>query len=124
MKQLKKTINSFFFISLVLLAILFWNTGCNTPPPDPLAGWKILSSRDSEKLSQSIKDDYPDYIKKLPARKRELVDIIWFFEDRTGQHAVKFDIPLNGVWFSHVLIYDKENKRIKVIKYRSGTYRS
>jgi hypothetical protein len=49
---------------------------------------------------------------------------ILFFEDGTGQHAVKISIPLNGTWWAHVLIYDKNNVRIKAVKYADGTYRS
>jgi hypothetical protein len=41
-----------------------------------------------------------------------------------GQHAVKIEIPLNGAYSEHVLFYDKENKRIKVIVYSGGRYAS
>ncbi len=43
-------------------------------------------------------------------------------EDRKGQHAIQIDIPLNGTYRHHVLIYDKDNKRTKVIVYELGHY--
>lgn len=50
-----------------------------------------------------------------------------WFEDETGQHA--FDIEMSGkggifksLW-RHILIYDKNNIRIKTIKYKlPGSY--
>ena len=46
------------------------------------------------------------------------------FEDGNGQHAIRIEIPLNGTWWEHVLIYNKNNTRIKVIKYANGHYAS
>lgn len=71
-------------------------------------------------------DDYQNYIQKLPPNESSFITkfYIKFFEDGTGQHAVEISIPLNGTWRKHVLIYDKDDKRIKVIKYAGGEYRS
>jgi hypothetical protein len=120
--------NTTRFTFCILLAAILWGAGCAAPKPalDPLAGWKVLLTRDSEKLNQAITDDYRDYIQKLPPEERKFVDDnnIWFYEDGTGQHAVRIEIGLNHTWWEHVLIYDKENKRIKVIKYPNGRYAS
>jgi hypothetical protein len=126
--QIKNSINRFGITFLALLAAFVWVVGCaaSKPAPDPLAGWKILFSRDYEKLNKAITDDYRDYIQKLPPAEKYYVmeSDIWFYEDGTGQHAIRIEIPLNGTWWSHVLIYDKNDKRIKTIKYASGGYRS
>jgi hypothetical protein len=91
---------------------------------DPLAGWHHSFSQDPSKLDEVIVDDYQDYIHQLPARERKYVGDIFFFEDGTGQHAVRISIPLDGTEWAHILIYDKNGKRIKVTKYRAGRYRS
>jgi len=44
--------------------------------------------------------------------------------DGAGQHAVQIEVALNGKWWRHILVYDKNNKRIKTIKYSPGHYRS
>jgi hypothetical protein len=102
----------------ILLAACVWVVGCATP--NPLAGWKVYF----HEPDQTITNDYQDYIQKLPPEERKYAGGIQYFEDGTGQHAVKIEIGLNGTWWQHVLIYDKNDKRIKVIKYASGGYRS
>ncbi|HTY88684.1 MAG TPA: hypothetical protein VMB80_14550 [Candidatus Acidoferrum sp.] len=105
-------------ISCVLLAGLFWIVGCATP--DPLAGWKPAF----HEPDQAITNDYQDYIRKLPPEERKFAGMIQYYQDGTGQFAIKIEVPLNGVWREHVLIYGKDNKRVKVIKYSAGGYRS
>jgi hypothetical protein len=120
-----------FTSQILLLAMLFCATGCTAwwftgemgkaPQPDPLAGWKSLGF---ESPNKAITDDYNDYILKLPSEERNYIGSIHFFEDGTGQHAVSIEIALSGTDWSHVIIYDKDNKRMKVIRYVSGHYRS
>jgi hypothetical protein len=74
--------------------------------------------------NKAISDDYHDYISKLSPEERKYVGPLQFFEDGAGQHAVEIEIALNGTWWFHVLIYDKNNQRVKVIKYSPGGYRS
>jgi hypothetical protein len=120
--------NTTQFAFCFLLTALVWNVGCITPAPtpNPLEGWKVLLSRDSDKLNQAIKDDCWDYIHKLPPEEKNSLteSSIWFFENSTGQHAVKFTIPVAGfigdILWDHILIYDTNNKRIKTIKFKSG----
>jgi hypothetical protein len=45
-----------------------------------------------------------------------------FYQDKTGQFAVRLELAVNGVWWVHILIYDQNFKRIKVIRYRNGRY--
>lgn len=93
---------------------------------DPLVGWTILPIQESEKLDVAIKRDYQNYIQSLPAGEKYYVieSEIWFLKDDAGQHAVRIEIPLNGTWWQHVLIYDKTNRRINTVKYASGNYHS
>jgi hypothetical protein len=46
------------------------------------------------------------------------------FEDGTGQHAVEIRIGLDATNWRHILIYDKNDNRIKTIKYADGHYAS
>ena len=98
--------------------------GCVTQPnPDPLGGWKPLYGREEEKVDAGIRDDYQSYIQKLP-NGEERVAPTFLFEGPSGQHAMKMTSGANGTVWVHILIYDKDNKRIKTIRYASGGYRS
>ena len=124
---MKKTKHFYLWLPnlLALLMATIWMLGCTTSRPDPLAGFHVsdLINLDSNK---AITDDCKGYIQKLSPEERKYLgpSPIGFFEDGTGQHAVRIEIPINGTWWQHVLIYDKDNKRIKTIKYASGNYRS
>jgi hypothetical protein len=109
-----------FTSQIVLLVMLGWTAGCATHP-DPLAGWKVDFDHQPD---QVIVNDYQDYIQKIPLRQRGFVGSVDWLGDGMGQHAIDIKIGVNGTWRDHVLIYDKENKRIKVIKYSNGGYRS
>jgi hypothetical protein len=89
---------------------------------NPIAGWKRSWSQDPDKRDKVIRDDYQDYINKLPPKERKYVGLTFFYEDGTGQQAVEIEIGLNVTWWRHVLIYDKNNKRVKVVKYVWGYY--
>jgi hypothetical protein len=115
------------FSVFVFLAICIGLVGCSTPIPDPLAtGWNFCRSQDFHNINSAIQVDYHNYIKELPEHARYFVQEngIYFFENSSGQHAVKIEIPLDGAYYEHVLIYDKDNKRIKVVVYSGGRYAS
>ena len=122
--QFKKPINNFAPVFLMMVTMFLFGFGCNTskPSPDPLAGWHYY---DRTRVNQAITDDYQDYIQKLPTNQKGAVGDVSFVEDGTGQHAVSIQIfeEGNASW-QHVLIYDKENKRIKVIRYDYRKYQS
>jgi hypothetical protein len=106
------------------LSACIWIVGCETPvKPSPVAGWKSLGWDSPNKV---ISDDYRNFIKTMPSGESYYVQDynIKFSEDGTGQHAVTIGIPLDGNWWSYVLIYDKSNARTKVFKFVSGRYRS
>ncbi len=111
-------------IFYILLMVGICGAGCVSPTPvlDPLAGWKVLLSHDSQLLDKAIYEDYQGYIQKLPLgdRKFSAVALVNMFKDATGQHAVKIEIPVDGIIWEHVLIYDNGNKRTNLIKYYKG----
>jgi hypothetical protein len=123
MKTIFKWPNHFWF-ALTLCAMIF--SGCSLfyPPPahDPLAGWqKDYTQRPSDKI---IEKDYQDYIQKLSPKEKRNLGPITCYEDGTGQHAVEIAVGINGRYWRHILIYDKDNKRIKTYKYPTGYYES
>jgi hypothetical protein len=116
-------IRYFVFLGLFALA-----TGCRAPKPAPtssaLVGFRTCFSQDPAKLDTAIRDDYQDYINGLPHELRIGVGPIDLLEDGSGRHAVRIPIALNGTDWAHVLIYDKDNKRVRVVKFVSGHYSS
>jgi hypothetical protein len=113
------------FAYCILLATFVFVVGCASPKstPDPLVGWNFCVSQDPGRLDKAIRDDYQDYIQKLPPKEKADVGIIDLLEDKTGQHAVRIEISGYACWY-HILFYDKDNKRVKVIKYYVGRYMS
>jgi hypothetical protein len=118
----KNPLNSFAPVFLVLMAIFVFGFGCNTSKPttDPLAGFHAASKNPD----QVVTADYQNYIQTLSPEEKRNVGPIQFFEDGAGQHAIEIGIGINGRWWRHVLIYDKDDKRIKTIKYATGYYAS
>jgi hypothetical protein len=112
-----------FSVLFLLVACSLLQTGCATSTPDPLAGWRFYRG---DHFDKAITDDYKDYIQKLPPKIKYYIDpySIWLFEDGTGQHAVKIEIPLHGTYREDVLFYDKDDKRIGVKVYSDGRYAS
>ncbi len=121
----KNSIKNFALIFLALMTMFICGCGCNTskPTPDPLVGFHIdaLHTPDSNK---AIADDYHNYIRTLTPEEQKYIDGTTFYEDGTGQHAVVIEVDLQPTAWNHVLIYDKDYKRIKVVKYISFHYRS
>jgi|SRR5450755_1885573 hypothetical protein len=121
--RIKHSVNRFGLAFLVLIAAFICGCGCVAPQPspDPLAGWRPVFVGQPDK---TIEKDYQDYIQKLPPDDRKYAGPIWFFENGTGQHAIKIDVEYGGSMWEHVLIYDKDEKRVKLIKYYNGRYMS
>jgi mRNA-degrading endonuclease RelE of RelBE toxin-antitoxin system len=119
MEKINRLIFSFLLVAIV------WTAGCATKKPDPLAGWKYMYLG---QLDPAIVEDYEAFVQKLPQEDRIQVDKYSFerYADGAGNHAVRFRIGKDGIfygtWWDYVLIYNKENKRTKVIKYADGKY--
>lgn len=120
MKKAIKCANYFGFV-LALCVMVISGCSCSTTKSDPLAEWQKYYG----KLDKSIVADYENYIQKLSPDERTYMGPMFFYEDGTGQHAVRIETDIGGkdCWY-HILFYDKENKRIKVVKYFCGTYHS
>ena len=109
----------------VFLAAIIWLVGCTSllrPHPDPLAGWHF-SSQDLD-ANKAIKADYVNYIQNLSTREQNATGPVMFFEDGTGQHAIRIELALNGTDWAYILFYNNENMRTKIVKYRVGHYAS
>jgi hypothetical protein len=119
MKKTVKYLANHFRLALALSMVLVSGCSCSAPKPtpDPLAGWKL----DFKKPDQAVIKDYQDYIHNLPPNESGFYHgPASLYEDGTGQHAFKFESYENNEDWSHVLIYDRENKRIKTLKYNNG----
>jgi len=114
------------FTFCILLAMSLCGFGCSSskPTPDPLAGWqKDYNPRPGD---QVIEKDVQDYIQNLPPKQKGYIGTQLFYKDENGQHAVSIQIfegNKNASW-QHLLVYDKEDKRIKVIRYGHIKYQS
>lgn len=123
MKTITNVLVNHYVLVLALAAALVCSCSCSRskPTPDPLAGFHpdVFFTPDTNK---AITDDYKDYIQKqkLSPEKGEYVAYIEYFSDGTGQHAVRIAISMGKTDWEHVLIYDKDDKRIATIKYISG----
>ncbi len=72
-------------------------------------------------------DDANNYIQTLSlSQNGGFIGAIDGFENETNQdlHAMDVKVGMGGIWWDHVLFYDKDNKRIKVIRNKTGGYRS
>jgi hypothetical protein len=104
----------------ILFAVIGLLAGCSSQPtPDPLAGFHVsdLQNLDSNK---AITDDYKSYIHTLSPEEQKFATLDYYYEDGAGRHAVLITVGLNHMNWRHVLIYDKDGKRLKTIKYMSG----
>ena len=111
-----------FIICFLLAAFILGGCATQKPTPDPLAGFHFYSRT---KVSQAITDDYQDYIKNLPSNEKGSIGDVSFFEDGTGQHAISIQVfEENNASWQHILIYNKEDKRIKAVRCDYRKYQS
>jgi len=83
--------------------------------PAELKGWQA-----SRLLDKVVITDYNVYIGALLPAERVGVADVRSFADDTGQHAVAITVNgKDGSWM-HVLVYDKQNKRLRVSKEIQG----
>lgn len=123
--QIKNPTKRFWLILPILLTAFALVAGCAglVHHSDPLAGWQIAYNQDP---SRTIVKDYQDYIQMLPTKQRNDVLVKHYYKDGTGQHAVQIEVGVTGIFngtlWEHILIYDKDDKRIRVMKYVGGKY--
>jgi hypothetical protein len=113
-----------YFLFAVALGVMMIS-GCSLfypkPTHDPLIGFQIDGLFDpySNKSNKAIWGDCQDYMKQ-----EKIAGPVTTYKDGTGQHAIEIHVGINGTWWEYVLIYDKNDKRIKAIKYADGHYAS
>ena len=124
MKTRIKNLIGCFLFAAILSAMIISGCGCSAskPSPDPLAGFHF-SSLDNLHSNKLINDDFQDYLQKLPPEEKKYTGTANFLEDSTGRHAIVIEIDLKPNAWNHVLIYDSDNHRIKVIKYIDHKFR-
>ena len=112
-----------FGLVLTLCALMIYGCSCSAPKPatDPLAGWQMDFS--IPPIDHLFEKDWQEYILTLSPGEQQYTHIDSIYKNATGQHAVKIEIDVDGkdCWY-HVLFYDKENKRVRVVKYFFGRY--
>jgi hypothetical protein len=118
------------FTFCTLITALIFATGCTGPqiepsPLNPADGWNFLRSQDPDKLDKAIRDDYQAYIQSIPPLERPYVGGVNLFGDGKGQYAVTIGVnyPPRQKW-THVLFYNKENQRVRTVKYFSARYQN
>lgn len=87
----------------------------------PLPGWGPPRYHNTNHLDQAIIDDYQDFIKKKGLGI--ISPVTGFYEDGQGDIGVQFEafVSSNESWH-FALIYNKQNKRVKVVKFGRGRY--
>ena len=120
------------FANLFLLIALVVAAGCASsgPAANPIADWTFRPFDDyvppgqqrHYQLNKAITDDYQNYIKD---HKLSLFGMITgYHENAEGDRAVDFVAfpPGEKSSWHYVLIYNKDNERIKTIKYDHRSY--
>ena len=126
-----RTMNINRFVFYFLLTVTVCLTGCFTPMDspvevfyshtNPVEGWKNLQFAKDPNPSPAIDKDYHDFINKSV---RGFILDTNYLEDGKGQHAITIQAGRDDTYWTYVLIYDRNDKRIKVKKYISGHYMS
>jgi hypothetical protein len=127
---MKNSIKFCLYVSYSLAAIsLICFSGCrcspsNTskPTPDPLAGWTMVFGYVDTAAEVS---DYENYIENLPPKGKKTTSMGYAYKNDGGQHALVIEVFVGGTesW-SYIFIFDKDDKRINVIKYKHTKYQS
>lgn len=84
-----------------------------TAVPEALQGWKAVQ----ELPDDVVVTDYNAYIEQLPKAERPGVFDVKYYVDGKGGHAVAVLVNVGSVQWTHLLAYDKQNKRLTVSKH-------
>ena len=108
-----------------LLTAFIMAAGCvPKPTPNPLVGWqRDYNTRPDDPIIEKDCNDFMQTFQPVGQRPAQVTGI---FKDGAGQHAANieiFEYHKNASW-QYFLIYDKDDKRIKVIKYGYCRYQS
>ncbi len=81
-----------------------------------MKGWKATQDLPDD----TVVTDYNDYIERLPKAERPGVSDVKYYVDGTGRNAVAVLVNAGGPQWTHLLVYDKQNKRTGVTKFVAG----
>jgi hypothetical protein len=87
-----------------------------TAGPEALKGWKATNDLPAD----TVVTDYNEYIEKLPKAERPGVSDVKYYVDRTGRNAVAVLVIVGDTQWTHLLVYDKQDKRTGVTKFVAG----
>lgn len=110
-------------LALVAAIVLGCGRSDSKAIPDPLAGWQKAYK---EEPSQAIEKDYRDFIQKLQSEGKGQAQVTGYYKNESGQHLINIEIfehDKNASW-QYALVYDKDDKRVKMIKYGYVEYQS
>ena len=88
-------------------------TPAATTVPEALKGWKATQDLPDD----TVVTDYNAYIEKLPKAERPGVSDVKYYVDGTGRHAVAVLVNVGDTQWTHLVVYDKQNKRTGVTKF-------
>ena len=100
--------------------------GC-TPRTNPLKGWHGITAFVDAPVPDAIRHDAQDWfdsMSSIPKPGHGVDGLITYWEDGTGQHAVVVEAYREGICWRYALIYDRDNRRIRVLKYSTGFHQS
>jgi hypothetical protein len=81
--------------------------------PEALKGWKATQDLPAD----TVVTDYNEYIEKLPKAERPGVADVKYYVDDTGRNAVAVLVNVGDTQWTHLIVYDKQNKRTGVTKF-------
>jgi len=87
-----------------------------TTGPEALKGWKATNDLPAD----TVVTDYNVYIEKLPKAERPGVSDVKYYVDGTGRNAVAVLVNVGDTQWTHLLVYDKQDKRTGVTKFVDG----
>jgi uncharacterized protein YceK len=87
--------------------------------PDPLKGWVFTPAVIG---NAEIEKDYKSYYQQLPKEQKNRLTDITSFKNSSGEQAVEIEIGFWGsvVLWRHILFYDQNNMRVRVVRYERG----
>lgn len=81
-----------------------------------MKGWKASPDLPAD----TVVTDYNDYIEKLPKAERLGVSNVKYYVDGIGRNAVAVLVNVGDMRWTHLIVYDKQNKRNSVAKVVTG----
>ena len=94
---------------------------------NPLKDWTPVAMLADASIPATIRQDAMTYIQQLPKSARNSAQMesnLEYWEDGAGQRAVVLNSSCDGQRWQYALIYNRNNQRVKVLRYSVGGYSS